>query len=129
MNSALDCYDGGTTGAIDSPLFDVLRLLLDMGVVSTSDIDYLICGTAEVGNTRNVCLLLQHGAHVNARNGWPLWRAAMEGHVGVVECLLSYGADTHLQNNRARLVAARKGYTKILSLLNLHKKVVCFYGS
>jgi ankyrin repeat protein len=48
-------------------------------------------------------LLIEHGAHVNARQGesggfTPLMEAALNGHVELVELLLAFGADPTLRD-------------------------------
>jgi ankyrin repeat protein len=82
------------------------------------------------GNIEIVKLLLDKGAHINARdnhfNETPLFIAAKTGKQKIVELLLEKGADVTIsdKNNYTPLyIAAKNGYTEIVQLLLDNKNI------
>lgn len=61
---------------------------------------------------------LDHGGmNVNADDGWPLITACLLGHVETVKLLLRRGANVHVRNNEAVILAGKRGDVKIMQLL------------
>jgi ankyrin repeat protein len=78
---------------------------------------------ASARNLDAACVLLEHGAPVNARQqgGWaPLHAAAQNGDRPMVELLLKHRADPTLPNDEGKtsaMVAREKGHEEIAVLL------------
>jgi hypothetical protein len=81
-----------------------------------------------VGKIKNVRILLDAGADVNAKSGdgWTaLIQASMRGHTEIVAMLLKKGADVNAKNihgNTALQLASNKGHTDIVELLKTYIK-------
>uniref|UniRef100_A0A158PCG1 ANK_REP_REGION domain-containing protein n=1 Tax=Angiostrongylus cantonensis TaxID=6313 RepID=A0A158PCG1_ANGCA len=74
---------------------------------------------ADKGHERFVDMLVNRGAHIDARNKkgcTALWLACHGGHLETVQTLVKHGADVDMQDNRKMsplMVAFRKGHVKV----------------
>ena len=109
------------------------RLLLERGgaEVNASPVpqskETALSIAAEKGHAKFVALLVEYGAHVEARNKKgcsPLWLACVHGHVEVAQLLVGVGAADPDASDSRRLTclmaAFRKGHLKICKYLVKH---------
>ncbi|KAE9417465.1 hypothetical protein Angca_004377, partial [Angiostrongylus cantonensis] len=81
---------------------------------------------ADKGHERFVDMLVNRGAHIDARNKkgcTALWLACHGGHLETVQTLVKHGADVDMQDNRKMsplMVAFRKGHVKVVQHMVQH---------
>jgi ankyrin repeat protein len=63
---------------------------------------------------------IRYDGDIHANNDQALYRAAINGHLDVVECLIKYGADIHASNNRSLINASYYGRLSVVEYLIAH---------
>jgi len=116
----VDIHDAAEEGDLE----EVMRLVQeDPGVVDSTDVysgETALHVACVYGHVEMMCYLLDHGADINAREcggHTPFFIACREGRLGVVELLVSTGADVTISTNPNRwtplMVAAFKGHVAV----------------
>jgi len=111
---------------------EVMEMLLDLPSVNINTVDTLthltpLCAASKVGDSRCVGILIKRMAAVDHMDTMQqqaaMHIAAMEGHWGVVNCLLEQGASHSQEDGRGRtplMLAAAGGHAALAELLVIH---------
>ena len=72
---------------------------------------------AEEGHLQVIEFLLSRGANIHAQDDRALINAAEEGHLQVVEFLVNHGADVQAQGDQALINASDQDHTSVIEFL------------